>query len=111
MAEAATSVFVESPERKTVYDGIVGLDEVGHAVVVLPAWFEALNTDFRYQLTCIGKCSPVYVSRKLSNNHFAIDGGDPGMEVSWQVTGVRSDSWARANPLQVEVDKNGANRG
>ena len=27
------------------------------------------------------------------------------MKVSWQVTGVRNDAWARANPLAVEQDK------
>jgi len=27
------------------------------------------------------------------------------MKVSWQVTGVRQDAFAKAHPLQVEVDK------
>ena len=34
-----------------------------------------------------------------------IAGGKPGMKVSWQVTGIRKDAWARANPLNVEADK------
>ena len=97
--------FVESPERKNVYDGIAVLDETGRAVVELPAWFEALNSDFRYQLTCIGRFAPVYVSAKLAGNRFTISGGSAGVEVSWQVTGVRIDSWARANPFFVEENK------
>src|SRR5262249_53437029 len=100
--------FVESPERKNVYDGIAVLDETGRAVVELPAWFEALNSDFRYQLTCIGRFAPVYVSTKLDGNRFTISGGYAGMEVSWQVTGVRIDSWARANPLFLEENKHAA---
>jgi hypothetical protein len=27
------------------------------------------------------------------------------MKVSWLVTGIRNDAWARANPLVVEQDK------
>ena len=33
------------------------------------------------------------------------------MEVSWQVTGVRKDAYAKAHPMQVEVEKEGADRG
>jgi len=40
---------VESPDMKNIYDGVVTLDSAGEAVVELPAWFEALNQDFRYQ--------------------------------------------------------------
>ena len=45
---------VESPDMKTFYDGVVTLDKKGKATVRLPRWFEALNKDFRYQLTPIG---------------------------------------------------------
>ena len=45
--------FVESPDMKNVYDGIVTTDADGYATVELPDWFEALNRDFRYQLTVI----------------------------------------------------------
>jgi hypothetical protein len=38
--------FVESPDMKNVYDGIAILDGAGEAIVELPSWFEALNTDF-----------------------------------------------------------------
>jgi trimeric autotransporter adhesin len=38
--------FVESPDMKNIYDGTVVTDGSGTAVVSMPAWFEALNTDF-----------------------------------------------------------------
>ena len=37
--------------------------------------------------------------------------GAPGMKVSWQVTGVRHDAYAQANPLAVEVEKPANERG
>jgi len=99
--------FVESPDRKNVYDGIAVLDERGEARVELPAWFQVLNSNFRYQLTCIGQFAPVYVRCGLSDNRFVIAGGSAGMKVSWQVTGIRADAWALANPLKVEEEKTG----
>ncbi|WP_433975952.1 hypothetical protein [Tunturiibacter lichenicola] len=103
--------FVESPDRKNVYDGVAVLNPHGEATVELPEWFEALNTSFRYQLTCIGEFAPVHIGRKLRGNRFIIAGGRDGMEVSWQVTGVRSDAWAKANPLAVEEIKHETERG
>lgn len=97
--------LVESPDMMNVHNGNVILDATGQATVELPAYFEALNKDFRYQLTCIGGFAPVYVAQKISGNQFTIAGGEPGMEVSWQVTGIRNDPFAQANPIQVEVDK------
>jgi hypothetical protein len=103
--------FVESSERKNIYDGVIVLDNNGQAVVELPEWFEALNSDFRYQLTCLGGFAPVYIAQKLSDNRFVIAGGAVGMEISWQITGIRSDNWARANLLYVEEDKHETERG
>jgi hypothetical protein len=104
--------FVESPEMKNVYDGVVTLDADGQATVELPAWFEALNETFRYQLTPIGAPGPnLHISRQLADNRFTIAGGGSGMEVSWQVTGVRRDAWALAHPLAVEEDKAPEERG
>jgi hypothetical protein len=103
--------FVESPERKNVYDGIAILDDSGQAVVELPAWFQAVNSDFRYQLTCVGAFAPVFIRDELSNSRFVIAGGRSGMKVCWQVTGIRSDKWAVANPLQIEENKHEIDRG
>lgn len=64
--------FVESPDMKNIYDGVVTLDNQGEAVVTLPIWFEALNSDYRYQLTCLGEFAPVFVSQKLTKGQFKI---------------------------------------
>lgn len=103
--------FVESPDMMNVYNGNVVLDNNGEAVVRLPEYFDALNKDFRYQLTCIGGFAPVYVAERISNNRFKIAGGQSGLEVSWQVTGIRKDAYAEANRIQVEVDKAAEKRG
>jgi len=97
--------FVESPDMMNVYNGNVILDAHGEAVVQLEEWFEPLNRDFRYQLTCIGGFAPVYIAEKISHNQFKIAGGTPGLEVSWQVTGIRQDPWANQNRIEVEVEK------
>ena len=97
---------VESDEMMNIYNGNVMLDARGEAWVEMPDWFEALNRDFRYQLTAIGAPGPnLYVAEKLSGNAFRIAGGEPGSEVSWQVTGVRHDPLAVASRMVVEVDK------
>ena len=104
--------FVESPDMKNIYDGVVTLDASGQATVTLPDWFEALNKDFRYQLTAIGVPGPnLYISKEISGNNFSITGGQPGMKVSWQVTGIRHDAWADANRIPVEKDKSPQERG
>jgi hypothetical protein len=104
--------FVESPDMKNIYDGVVMLDSNGEAVVTMPEWFDALNKDFRYQLTAIGAPGPnLYISQELSANHFAIAGGKPGMKVSWQVTGTRQDAWANAHRIPVEEEKSEKERG
>jgi trimeric autotransporter adhesin len=39
--------FVESPDMKNIYDGVVALDNNGEAEIELPDWFGALNKEFR----------------------------------------------------------------
>jgi hypothetical protein len=104
-------VAVESPDMKNMYDGVVVLDEKGEAVVELPSYFEALNRDFRYQLTCLGGFAPVYVGEKIHENRFKIAGGREGLEVSWLVTGIRQDAYANAHRIQVEVEKDPTEKG
>lgn len=100
-----THASVESPEMKNMYDGVVTLDGDGTAIVELPEWFEALNRDFRYQLTCIGGHAPVYVAEEIRENEFKIAGGYAGMKVSWLITASRNDAYAQAYPLFVETPK------
>jgi hypothetical protein len=103
--------FVESPDMKNMYDGVVVLDGTGSATVQLPRYFEALNSDFRYQLTCVGGFAPVYISQEISGNAFRIGGGRPGQKVSWQVTGIRQDPFARAHRIIPEEEKTAKERG
>jgi len=96
---------VESDEMMNIYNGNATLDARGEATVEMPDWFEALNQDFRYQLTCIGGFAPVYVAETVRDGRFMIAGGEPGMVISWQVTGVRHDPIALASRMAVEQDK------
>ncbi|MEV7119335.1 hypothetical protein, partial [Kitasatospora griseola] len=107
-----THAFVASAEQKNVYDGVVTLDDSGAATVTLPGWFDALNQHFRYQLTPIGAPAPgLYVDAEISGNRFSVAGGTPGGRVSWLVTGVRLDKWARANPVTPVTAKPAEQRG
>lgn len=104
--------FVESPDMKNIYDGVVTLDEAGHAVVELPSWFQTLNRDFRYQLTAIGKPAPgLHVAHEMESGRFGIAGGQAGQRVSWQVTGIRRDAWANAHRIPTEEEKDEKERG
>jgi len=103
---------IESSELLNLYTGNALLDAQGAAVVAVPDWFVALNKDFRYQLTAIGAPGAgLYVANEIAQDHFKIAGGQPGGKVSWQVTGVRQDAWAREHPLVVEQDKPANERG
>ena len=104
--------FVESPDMMNIYNGNVTLDAHGEAVVELPEWYGALNRDARYLLTAIGAPGPsLYIALKIANNRFKIAGGQAGMEVSWQVTGIRQDAWANKNRIPVEEQKPSIERG
>jgi hypothetical protein len=103
--------FVESPDMMNVYNGNVVLGKDGTAWVELPGYFQALNQDYRYQLTTIGGYAPVYVAKEVQGNRFQIAGGTAGLKVSWQVTGIRHDAWAVNNPIVVEQEKPAWERG
>jgi trimeric autotransporter adhesin len=104
--------FVESPDMMNIYNGVIVLDAKGEASVDLPDYFQALNSDFRYQLTAIGAPGPnLYVAEEISGNHFKVAGGKPGAKVSWQVTGVRQDAYAKAHRIKVEEVKPAQERG
>lgn len=97
--------FVESPDMMNIYNGNIVTDARGYAVVELPAYFDALNIEFRYQLTVIGEFAQAIIKEEISGNQFTIQTDIPNVKVSWQVTGIRNDAWAQENRIEVEVDK------
>jgi hypothetical protein len=97
--------FVESPDMMDVYNGNVTTDQHGLATITLPEYFQALNRDFRYQLTVIGQFAQAIVASEISGNHFTIKTNKRGVRVSWQVTGIRQDAFANAHRIPVEVEK------
>jgi len=108
--------FVESPDMKNIYDGVVVTDGRGYATVTLPDWFEALNRDFRYQLTVLDdKDTDAFVLAKvvheIENSRFVIRTSASNVKVSWMVTGIRQDPYANLHRIKVEEDKPADERG
>lgn len=103
--------FVESPDMMNIYNGNIVTDANGLAEVQLPDYFEALNRDFRYQLTVIGEFTQAIVFQKVKNNKFIIKTQTPNVEVSWQVTGIRKDAYAEKNRIPNTVEKPESEKG
>jgi hypothetical protein len=97
--------FVESPDMMNIYNGNVTTDAEGLVVVEMPAWFEALNRDFRYQLTVIGQFAQAIVGSEMTDRKFTIRTDKGNVKVSWQVTGIRQDAWANAHRIPTEEVK------
>ena len=106
-----THTSIESPDMMNIYNGNIICDSNGIAIVELPEYFDALNKDVKYNLTCIGAFSPVFLKEKVKNNRFIIAGGMPGQEISWQVSGVRQDAYANKFRSKVEEWKKEEDRG
>jgi hypothetical protein len=79
--------------------------------VRLPRWFGALNRDFRYQLTVIGTFAQAIIEREIEGGRFVIRTSEPGVKVSWQVTGIRQDAWAEKHRIRVDTAKRPKDRG
>ncbi|MEW1913738.1 hypothetical protein AB0442_35825 [Kitasatospora sp. NPDC085895] len=104
--------FVVSPGKKDVHDGAVSLDDTGRTAVPLPDRCDALNQDFRYQLTTIGApAHELHISQEIHSNGFAAVRGTPGGRAGRQVTGVRFDRRAQTNPAIPESVKSAEHRG
>ena len=97
--------FVESPDMMNIYSGNATTDTNGFVTVTLPAYFEAANKDFRYQLTTIGTFAQAIIKEKVAGNKFVIQTSTPNVEVSWQITAVRSDKFANENRIVPEKEK------
>ncbi len=99
----------EAPEPLNTYSGNVVTDAQGYATVRLPDYFEAINRDFRYQLTVIDGAGEEFVqarvARKIQNNQFVIRTSKPFVEVSWEVKAVRNDRWVQQYGYQTEQEK------
>jgi hypothetical protein len=97
-----------------VYRGNVILDDNGEAVVLLPNYFNAINKEFSYVLTPIGKKADLFIKTEVdANGTFSIAGGEKGLKVSWYVYSERNDQYMQYYPEQkkVEVDKKGSEVG
>ena len=103
--------FVESPDMMNVYNGNTTTNAKGEAWVTMPTYFQALNRDFRYQLTPIGQFAQAIIGKEIVGNRFQIKTDKPNIKVSWQVTGIRNDAYARQHRIQVEENKLGDDRG
>ncbi len=108
--------FVESPDMMNIYNGNITTDINGYATITMPDWFEALNQEFRYQLTVVDEADlntfvMAKVVRKMAGNQFTVRTNLPNIEVSWQVTGIRHDAYAEAHRTPVEHDKSPQERG
>ncbi|MCX7984106.1 MAG: hypothetical protein N3A63_04280 [Bacteroidetes bacterium] len=102
---------IESNKPLNVYTGTVVTDRDGNATIDLPAYFEAINRDFHYQLTVLGQFAQAIVSEEIHNNRFSIKTDKPNVKVSWQVTSVRNDLSMQGSLPQTEVYKSVKERG
>jgi hypothetical protein len=101
----------ESNEVINFYSGNITTDASGKAVVKLPDYFEAINKDFRYQLTVVGTFAQAIISKEVDNNHFEIATSVPNVKVSWEVKGVRNDARMKKYPFVAEQEKTAAQKG
>ncbi len=95
----------EAPEPLNAYSGNVVTDAQGYATVRLPDYFEAINRDFRYQLTVIGQFAQAIVAEEIRNNQFVIRTSKPNVKVSWRVEAIRNDRWVQEYGYQTEQEK------
>lgn len=106
-----THSFVESPDMMNIYNGNATTDKDGKVTITMPSYFQALNMEFRYQLTCIGQFAQAIVLKEIESNTFVIQTDKPNVKVSWQVTGVRQDDWANDNRIIPEKEKEASKKG
>ena len=92
---------------KNVYDGVVITDASGLATVTMPAWFEArsIAISATNSPAALGQPAQTWIAKKIANGRFTIQTDKPGVEVSWQITGIRQDAWANAHRIPVEEEE------
>lgn len=105
---------VELADTIDIYHGAVRTNERGFATVTLPSSFQALDREFRYQLTAMGRDgwdARTGVWSPILGNQFVIRTSKPGVEVSWQVMAGRRDAHGNANPTPTETAMPAAGHG
>ncbi len=102
---------VESNDMMNIYNGLVTTDANGFAVITLPDYFDALNNNCKYSLTCVGQFAQAIVSEEEHNNQFTIQTDKPNVKVSWMITGVRHDPTANLYHITPVVDKPAGEKG
>ena len=102
---------VESDALTVVYTGNVRTGDDGRATVRLPGYADAIASDWRYQLTPIGRFGQAIVERELAGGRFTIRTEHGDTKVSWSVTGIRQDRFARAHPFRARQPKTGREQG
>ena len=101
---------VESNQVLNIYSGNITTDRHGTATVRLPAYFDRINTDLRYQLTVVGQFAQAIVAEKEAGNRFVIRTDKPRVEVSWEVTARRNDAYLRTHPFHEIQTKTKADK-
>jgi hypothetical protein len=102
---------VESPQAENVYNGNLTTDSRGYTTVRLPSYFDAENIDPRFQLTVIGSFARAIVWKREREDEFVVRTDRPRVSVSWQVTAIRNDPYARSQRRPAEQPKPAAERG
>ncbi|MFT7421593.1 MAG: hypothetical protein ACI9QN_002524 [Arcticibacterium sp.] len=74
--------FIESPDMMNVYNGNAITNKDGEVAVSLPDYFEALNMNYRYQLTAIGQFAQLIILEKVKGNQFKIKSDKPNVEIA-----------------------------
>lgn len=103
---------IESPEVLNLYSGNAVTDASSKVIITLPDYFEAINKDYRYQLTVIGSFAQAIISKEITNNQFEIATNQPNIKVSWEVKALRNDGYMKyVNTMQTVEDKVGGAKG
>ena len=103
--------FVESPDMKNIYDGIVTTDGNGMGAVAAAGLVRGAEQGLPLPAH---RRRPVRTGdrgQEIQDNRFGIQTDKPQVKVSWQVTGIRHDTYAAQHRIQVEEDKPADQRG
>ncbi len=103
----------ESNEVLNIYRGNAVMDANGEAIVELPSYYDAINTNPSYHLTPIGGYAQLYIKEELNDGKFIIAGGTDGLKVSWTVYSERNDAYLQTYPDQraTELEKREGQKG